>query len=188
MVVEVLAAATVVEGIAMAAGEWVRCTAVVGGTEGWAAVRRRAGLAVEGVGPLEVEGLAADGPAGVQEIEGTRLAPLPMGSGTRSEQVATGWRHSTRVRDLVASAGLRIGADGAVVVVSVGVEVIGVIVGGEGAGAAAGDLVLASALAGGPAGILFGIGRRIRIAHGGATIILPTFIRIHIRGTARGCG
>lgn len=104
-----------------------------------------------------------------------------MGSGTRSGQVAAAGRHSTRVRDLVASAGLLIGADGAVAVVSVGVEVIGVIVGGEGAGAAAGDLVLASALAGVSVGILFGIGQRIRIAHGGATTILPTFIRIRTR-------
>lgn len=68
VVAEVSAAATV-EGMPMAVGEWVRCTAAAATAE-LAAVRRRAALAVEGV-PLEVEGLAADGPAGVQEIEGT---------------------------------------------------------------------------------------------------------------------
>lgn len=63
MVVAPMAVATLVEGMATAAvGEWVRCTAAGAGTEGWAAVRRRAGLEVDGVGPL-VEVLAADGPA-----------------------------------------------------------------------------------------------------------------------------
>ena len=63
VVVAPMAVATMVEGMATAAvGEWVRCTAAEAGTEEWAAVRRRAGLEVDGVGPL-VEVLAADGPA-----------------------------------------------------------------------------------------------------------------------------
>jgi hypothetical protein len=86
----------------------------------------------------------------------------------------------------VASAELLIGAagadrDGADAVVSVGVAVSGVLVVGEGVGVAAGDLVLASGLAGGRAGIPFGIGRLIGIARGGTTGIPLTFIRIRTR-------
>jgi hypothetical protein len=63
MVVAPMAVATMVARMATAAvGEWVRCTAAEAGTEEWAAVRRRAGLEVDGVGPL-VEVLAADCPA-----------------------------------------------------------------------------------------------------------------------------
>jgi hypothetical protein len=88
------------------------------------------------------------------------------------------------VRDLVASAGLLIGAEGVAGVAradSVGVAVLGGVVVGEGVGAAAGDLALASGLAGGRAGILFGIGHRIGIARGGTTGILLTSIRIRTR-------
>ena len=61
-----LAGATMVEVTATAAiaaaGEWVRCTAA-DDMEGWAAVRRRAALEEEEVGP-RVEDLRADGRAG----------------------------------------------------------------------------------------------------------------------------
>jgi len=80
----------------------------------------------------------------------------------------------------VASAELLIGAEATADAALVGVAVLGVIVAsaGEGVGDVAGDLVLASGLAGGRAGIPFGIGRRIGIARGGTTGILLTFIRI----------
>jgi hypothetical protein len=62
-----LAVATMVEVTATAAiaavGEWVRCTAA-DDMEGWAAVRRRAALEEDEVGP-RVAVQAADGPAGV---------------------------------------------------------------------------------------------------------------------------
>jgi len=101
---------------------------------------------------------------------------LPTGSGTLSELVTAG----SQRRDLVASAELLIGAEATADAALVGVAALGVIVAsaGEGVGDVAGDLVLASGLAGGRAGIPFGIGRRIGIARGGIMGIRLTFIRI----------
>jgi hypothetical protein len=175
--VVVLAVATMAEGTATAAiavaGEWVPCTAA-DDMEGWVAVRRRAALEEDEVGP-RVAVQAADGPAGA-ETEETFRTRLPTGSGTHSELATAG----SQRRDSVASAELLIGAEATADAALVGVAVLGVIVAsvGEAVGGVAGGLALASGLAGGRAGILFGIGRRIGIARGGTTGIRLTFIPI----------
>lgn len=166
------AAATVVEVTATAAGEWARDT-VVADMEACAADTRGAALEVEEVGrPVEV--LPADGRVGAETIEVTLRAPSPTGSGIPLEPRAAGsWR-----RESVVSADRLIGAEAITAGAAALVGEAGTVV-GEGVGAVAGDLALASA--GGRDGILFGIGRRTAIARGGTMGIRLTFIQMCIR-------